>query len=94
MKKYAAAQGNLPCVTVNAMPVWTAEYFARQGFARMPLPGYENAGFVPMSAPGIKEVGYRKKPLSGKVVAGVVGAFTGVIVFVGVSFMTYYMMSH
>jgi GNAT superfamily N-acetyltransferase len=94
MKKYAAAQGNLPRVTVNAMPVWTAEYFARQGFARMPLPGYENAGFVPMSAPSIQEVGYRKKPLSGKVVAGVVGAFTGVIVFVGVSFMTYYMMSH
>jgi GNAT superfamily N-acetyltransferase len=94
MKKYAAAHGNLSRVTVNAMPVWTAEYFARQGFARMPLAGYENAGFVPMAAPSIKEVGYRKKPLSGKVVAGVVGAFTGVIVFVGVSFMTYYMMSH
>jgi GNAT superfamily N-acetyltransferase len=94
MKKYAAAHGNLTRVTVNAMPVWTAEYFVRQGFAQMPLVGYENAGFVPMAAPGIQEVGYRKKPLSGKVIAGVVGAFVGLIVFVGASFMMYYVMIH
>jgi GNAT superfamily N-acetyltransferase len=94
MRKYAEEYGNLQTVTVNAMPAWTAEYFGRQGFVRMPVPGYGSNGFVPMSVSSIKEVKYRKKPMNEKILAGVVGAFTGLIVFVGASFMTYYVLIH
>jgi GNAT superfamily N-acetyltransferase len=94
MRKYAEEYGNLQTVTVNAMPAWTAEYFGRQGFVRMSVPGYGGSGFVPMSVSSIKEVKYRKKPVNEKILAGVVGGFTGLIVFVGASFMTYYVLIH
>jgi GNAT superfamily N-acetyltransferase len=94
MRKYAAESGNLPTVTVNAMPAWTAGYFERQGFGRMTVPGYGSTAFVPMSVKSIKEVKYCKKPMNGTILAGVVGGFTGLIVFVGAAFMTYYLLIH
>jgi GNAT superfamily N-acetyltransferase len=94
MRKYAAECGKLQTVTVNAIPAWTASYFERQGFGHMSFPVYGSTAYVPMSAKSIKEVKYHKKPMNGAVLAGVVGGFTGVIVFIGAAFMTYYMMSH
>lgn len=70
MRKYAKSVYNLSIVTVNAMPVWTENYFARRKFSRMNV--MPNNDFVSMQAVAIDEVTYEKKPLSTGVVLSVV----------------------
>ena len=70
MRKYAKSAYNLSMVTVNAMPVWTENYFARRKFFRMNV--MPNNDFVSMQAVAIDEVTYEKKPLSTGVVLSVV----------------------
>ncbi len=70
MRKYAKSVYNLSIVTVNAMPVWTENYFARRKFSRMNV--MPNNDFVSMQAAAIDEVTYEKKPLSTGVVLSVV----------------------
>ena len=70
MRKYAKSVYNLSIVTVNAMPVWTENYFARRKFSRMNV--MPNNDFISMQAVAIDEVTYEKKPLSTGVVLSVV----------------------
>ena len=70
MRKYAKSAYNLSIVTVNAMPVWTENYFAKRKFSRMNV--MPNNDFVSMQAAAIDEVTYEKKPLSTGVVLSVV----------------------
>ncbi len=92
MRTYAASVCGLAQVTVNALPAWTCSYFERCGFGHLGFPSYGNMAFVPLAAKSIKPLKYEKKPVNGKVFAGIVAGFTGLIFFIGAGYMTYYML--
>ncbi len=61
MGSYAGSTWGLDCVTLNAMPTWSENFFVRHGFARAAqLP--PNAPFVPMVRKLRREVAYEKRP--------------------------------
>ena len=70
MRKYAKSIYNHSGVTLNAMPVWTENYFAKRKFRRMDV--MPNQDFVSMQAASLDEITYEKKPLSTGVVLSVV----------------------
>lgn len=86
MRKCAADVLCCKVVTVNAMPVWTENYFRRQGFQRIQMqqPG---APYVSLSAPVIKEVSYPIKPMKPGIVAAVIGGFVVLILLIAFGFM-------
>ena len=70
MRKYAKNAYNLSGVTLNAMPAWTENYFAKRKFKRMNV--MPNNDFVSMQARSLDEITYEKKTLPTGVVLSVV----------------------
>ena len=63
MRSYAKTKLHLEQVSVNAMPAWTAGYFAKRKFTAVSMPN-PMAAYVPMQAKTVKKVSYEKKPVS------------------------------
>lgn len=89
MRAFAGSAYGHSYVTVNAMPVYTAAYFQKQGFAQI---GQVPAGcpYVSMHAKTIEEVSYEKKELS---TGWLIGASIGGLLIctaVAVAFMISY----
>lgn len=82
MRKYAKNTYNHSRVTVNAMPSWTATYFAHRKFRRMDVLPVPNNAYVSMEAPSIQEISYDKKPLSTGIVLGTAFTALGICILI------------
>lgn len=89
MRAYGRSAYGHSYVTVNAMPIYTAAYFQKRGFAQIK----QAAGgcpYVSMKAKTIKEVAYEKKELStGWVIGTSIGGLL-ICAVVAVAFMVCY----
>lgn len=90
MRKYAGSRYRLANVTLNAMPVWVASYFAKRKFSQIGMmPGA--CPYVSMQAKTIEEVSYEKKPISTGWFLGTSLAGLAICAAIAVGFMIYYM---
>lgn len=90
MRKYARNQYHLANVTLNAMPAWTASYFAKRKFTQIGMmPGI--CPYVSMQAKTIEEVSYEKKPVSTRWILGTSLGGLAICAAVAVGFMICYM---
>ena len=88
MRQYAGQQLGHKKVTLNVMPVWTASYFAKNGFKQMEQP--MNAPFMAMQAKALCPVGYEKKKIpAGWMLGTSLGGLTACAVM-AIGFMIYY----
>lgn len=90
MRKYAGSRYRLANVTLNAMPVWVASYFAKRKFSQIGMmPGV--CPYVSMQAKAIEEVSYETKPISTGWILGTSFAGLAICAAVAVGFMIYYL---
>ena len=91
MRVYAKDVLGLSRVSVNANPAWTAYYFEKQGFRRVTPKTDISVPFVSMYAESDRLQFYKKKHVSGGVIAG---AVIGCVLFATIlccGFMIWYM---
>lgn len=84
---YARMQLKLMQVSVNAMPVYTADYFRRVGFKSAYQGGFcdeQGDMYVPMTAKGIYQVEYTPRHISDKTFIAISVGFTCLVFFSGV----------
>lgn len=90
MRSFALTELHLEQVSVNAMPAWTAGYFAKRKFTAVSLPN-PMAAYVPMQAKTVKKISYEKKTVS---TGWLLGTMIGTLVLsavVAVGFILSYM---
>jgi ribosomal protein S18 acetylase RimI-like enzyme len=92
MRRYAATKYGLRMVTLNALPAWTSDFFAKRGFRPVKLEPGTQLPFVPMqtrvSSPYRT---YEKKPIPGGVVVGTSIAGLVLCFLVAIGFMASYL---
>lgn len=91
MRAYAKTQYGLANVTLNAMPQWTASYFAKRKFQTANMMQVNRAPYLSMRAKSIQAVEFGKKPLSTGVILGTTMAGLCASVAIAVGFMVAYM---
>jgi GNAT superfamily N-acetyltransferase len=91
MRSYAYQTYGLAYVTVNAMPTWTASYFARYKFITMNFVQDNMAPYISMQAKTIRQPIYEKKPISSGWVIGTCIAGLVLCTVVAVGFMICYL---
>ncbi len=93
MRAYAKTQYGLSYVTLNAMPQWTASYFAKRKFQTMNMMQANCAPYLSMQATSrsTQTMVYPKKPLSTGVILGTTMAGLCASVAIAVGFMVAYM---
>lgn len=83
MKRYAFEVLHLHQLTLSAMPAWTANYFARNGYVKM-ITGNPMAPYISMVSPIKYHMDYTAKKWSTPVVIGVSAAALGFVTVVGI----------
>ena len=83
MKRYAFERLHLQQLTLSAMPAWTANYFARNGYVKM-ITGNAMAPYISMVSPIKYHMDYTAKKWSTPVVIGVSAATLGFVTVVGI----------
>lgn len=83
MKRYAFERLHLQQLTLSAMPAWTANYFARNGYVKM-ITGNPMAPYISMVSPIKYHMDYTAKKWSTPVVIGVSAATLGFVTVVGI----------
>ena len=91
MRVFAANELGLNNVTVNVMPVWSASFFAVNGFK--PCPQSEGMGneYVSMTASSISEVRYKTKKISNKLFVGISVGCPILITLITIAYTLYYL---
>lgn len=90
MRSYARKELHLERVTLNAVPVQTAGYFAKRKFQSINLPN-PMAPYISMQAKAVEKVSYEKKPIpAGWAIGTSVGAVV-ISAVVAVGFILSYM---
>lgn len=91
MRIYAKMEYQLPYVTLNAMPTWTSNYFAKRKFHIMNMMQVNASPYLSMQAKSIRQENYEKKPIPQGWVIGT--SVTGLVlcVAVAVAFMITYL---
>lgn len=93
MRIYARMEYHLPYVTLNAMPPFTAGYFAKRKFRTMNMMQVNASPYISMQAKSIRQENYEKKPISAGWLIGTSVAGLAVCIAVAVGFMVVYMQS-
>ena len=83
MKRYAFEVLHLHQLTLSAMPAWTANYFARNGYVKM-ITRNPMAPYISMVSPIKYHMDYTAKKWSTPVVIGVSAAALGFVTVVGI----------
>lgn len=85
MKNYAVNVLKKEYVTVNAMPVWTANFFLRQGFTYIKAPANMQAPFVSLKCKVKSETDYPVKKISDKalVILAALGIGFSIVLAIG-----------
>ena len=91
MRVYAANELGLNNVTVNVMPVWSASFFAVNGFRSCPQNEGMRNEFVSMTAPSIYEVRYKTKKISNKLFVGISVGCPILITLITIAYTLYYL---
>lgn len=91
MRVYAANELGLNNVTVNVMPVWSASFFAVNGFKPCPQNERIRNEFVSMTASSISEVRYKTKKISNKLFVGISVGCPILITLITIAYTLYYL---
>ena len=91
MRVFAANELGLNNVTVNVMPVWSASFFAVNGFKPCPQNEGIRNEFVSMTAPSISEVRYKTKKISPKLFVGISVGCPILITLITIAYTLYYL---
>lgn len=82
---YAGTKLSIPNVSVNAIPAYTAGYFARNGFVQMGVVQNEPL-YIPMQASGINQIEYEHRSISNGILLGVLGGFFAIVAVIGLAY--------
>lgn len=91
MRVFAANELGLNNVTVNVMPVWSASFFAVNGFRSCPQNEGMGNEYVSMTAPSIYEVRYKTKKISNKLFVGISVGCPILITLITIAYTLYYL---
>ena len=91
MRVYAANELGLNNVTVNVMPVWSASFFAVNGFKPCPQNEGMRNEYVSMTASSISEVRYKTKKISNKLFVGISVGCPILITLITIAYTLYYL---
>lgn len=92
MRCYAKDRLELATVSINAIPVWTAQYFFEKGFWLTERERLQVMSFVPMRARTIHELRFARKPIPAGWLLGTTLGGLSLCMLVAVIYMVSYLM--